>query len=370
MNGESVRYLSEPLWKCENTDSTSVDHCHIKGVEMALRISPLWWPVLAVTSPILVPMLMLRNRVFKDNRAKATELNRSRIGNAAKLALPSLEFLEITVISDSKTREGYQGEPGVSYLITSDQGSLLFDVGFGPEKPTVAHNASKLGVRLEEVDALAISHLHADHMGGVAAAKSGRVMLPSELGEPSGKPCYLPDSAIAEGFAAEVVTRPRLLAAGIATTGPLARSLFFLGFCEEQALIANLRDRGIVIITGCGHPTIETILEMLRHISDEPVYAVAGGLHFPVTESRFRSGGIQLQMLMGTGKPPWQRIRDEDLEQTIIHINKAAPKRVLLSAHDTCDHALERLCGELNAETAVLEAGASYRLLPHASPTS
>lgn len=329
---------------------------------MAFRISPLWWPVLAATSPVLVPMLLRRNRVFQENRAKAKELNRSRIETAGKLEIPPLEFLEITVLSDSKQSEGFLGEPGVSYLITGDQGSLLFDVGFGAEKATVAHNASKLGVRLEEMDALAISHLHADHMGGVAAAKSGRVMLPPEMGEPGGRPCYLPDKALAEGFAAEVVTRPQLLAAGIATTGPLARSLFFLGFCEEQALIANLHDRGLVVITGCGHPTIEVILEMVHHISDEPVYAIAGGLHFPVTESRFRSSGIQLQMLMGTGKPPWQRIRDEDLEQTIVQINKAVPKQVLLSAHDTCDHALERLCGELNAETAVLEAGKSYRL--------
>jgi hypothetical protein len=44
--------------------------------------------------------------------------------------------------------------------------------------------------------------------------------------------------------------------------------------------------------------------------------------------------------------------------RTITRINEAAPKRVLLSAHDTCDHALDRLAGELNAETAVLEAGA------------
>ena len=120
-------------------------------------------------------------------------------------------ILRHSVISESKTRDGFLGEPGVSYLITSDQGSLLFDVGIGPEKPTVGHNAARLGVRREKVDALAISHLHADHMGGVAAVNSGQVMLPPEMGEPGGKPCYLPDNTIAEGFAAEVVTEPRLL---------------------------------------------------------------------------------------------------------------------------------------------------------------
>jgi len=142
----------------------------------------------------------------------------------------------------------------------------------------------------------------------------------------------------------------------------LARSLFFLGLCEEQALVARVKDKGVVVITGCGHPTVEVILEMVRRLSDEPLYAIAGGLHFPVTESRFRRRGIQLQMFLGTGKPPWQRISDDDLTHTIDQINEAAPKRVLLSAHDTCDHALDRLAGELTAETMVLQAGQMYRV--------
>ena len=78
--------------------------------------------------------------------------------------------------------------------------------------------------------------------------------MPGELGQPNGKPCFLPDRAGAEGFECIRVDGPRLLPAGIATTGPLARSLFFLGFTEEQALVANVRNKGLVVITGCGHP--------------------------------------------------------------------------------------------------------------------
>jgi 7,8-dihydropterin-6-yl-methyl-4-(beta-D-ribofuranosyl)aminobenzene 5'-phosphate synthase len=195
----------------------------------------------------------------------------------------------------------------------------------------------------------------------MAAFRTKCVRIPSELSALKGRPCYLPDKAEAEDFDAEVVQKPKVLSAGIATSGPLA-SLFFLGLCEEQALVVRVKDKGMVVITGCGHPTVEVILEMVRRLSDEPLYAIAGGLHFPVTESRFQRRGIQLQMLLGTGKPPWQRIGDEDLTRTINHINEAAPKRVLLSAHDTCDHALDRLVGELDAETMVLEAGRTYTL--------
>jgi 7,8-dihydropterin-6-yl-methyl-4-(beta-D-ribofuranosyl)aminobenzene 5'-phosphate synthase len=66
-------------------------------------------------------------------------------------------------------------------------------------------------------------------------------------------------------------------------------------------------------------------------------------------------------MMIGTGKPPWQRILDEDLSRTIAAINSAGAKRVYLSGHDTCDHALDRMVREFNAETEVLKAGATYR---------
>ncbi|MFN2227262.1 MAG: hypothetical protein ACK2UY_13160, partial [Anaerolineae bacterium] len=89
---------------------------------------------------------------------------------------------------------------------------------------------------------------------------------------------------------------------------------------------------------------------------------VGGGLHFPVTGGRGNRAGIQFQTLLGTGKPPWQRITDEELGRTIAVLNAAGPQRVYLSAHDTCDHALDRLLNELQAETQVLEAGATYRL--------
>jgi 7,8-dihydropterin-6-yl-methyl-4-(beta-D-ribofuranosyl)aminobenzene 5'-phosphate synthase len=329
---------------------------------MASRISPWMWPLLALASPVLVPEFLWRNRTFKANREWAEAANRQRIDGAPALALPALDFLDLTILVDEKTRPGFRGDPGVSYLITTNRGTVLFDVGFGPDSPTLAHNSGKLGVDPGKVAAVAISHLHPDHMGGMAAFRSRAVRIPPELSALKGKPCYLPDEVDAADLEGHVVKGPKMLAAGIGTTGPLARSLFFLGRCEEQALVARLQDKGLVVITGCGHPTVDVILGMVGHLSNDPLHAIVGGLHFPVTKSRLQRWGIQLQMFLGTGKPPWQRITEDDLSLTIAHINRAGPKRVLLSAHDTCDHALDRLAGELRAETAVLEAGQTYQL--------
>jgi len=326
------------------------------------RISPLMWPVLLLASPVLVPRMLFRNRVFKKNRSRAEILNRERIDQADALELPELDYLELTVLVDEKARKSFRGDPGVSYLVKTDLGTLLFDVGFGPESPTLAHNAVEIGTDFSETEAVVISHLHPDHMGGMTAFQSSSVQIPQELDSLRGKPCFLPDAAEADGFDADVVTKPKMLTAGIGTTGPLARSLFFLGLCEEQALVARIRGKGLAVITGCGHPTIEVILDMVRHLSHERIYAIVGGIHFPVTASRSQRRGIQVQMFFGTGKPPWQRIDDDDLSRTIDHINEAGPKKILLSAHDTCDHALGRMADELDAETVVLKAGETYRL--------
>jgi 7,8-dihydropterin-6-yl-methyl-4-(beta-D-ribofuranosyl)aminobenzene 5'-phosphate synthase len=329
---------------------------------MSFRVSPVWWPLLAAFSPVLAPLLIVRNKRFQQRCLEAEQRNRRRLDAATPLDLPELESLELTVLVEEKTEAGFLGDAGVSYLFRTDLGSLLFDVGFGPDHPTLAHNAARLGVTLSDVDALAVSHLHLDHMGGLAAARAGEVRVPEQLGSPDGLKCFVPARASGEGFECERVAGPCLLSGGIATTGPLARSLFFLGLTEELSLVARLKGKGLVVFTGCGHPGIAVILEMVRRLSSEPLYAIGGGLHFPIRNGRGSRAGIQVQRVLGTGKPPWQQIDDRDLDAAIAVVNGMGPAKVYLSAHDSCDHALERMQRELAAETTILKAGATYRI--------
>ena len=278
------------------------------------------------------------------------------------LELPELEQFEVTVLLEQSAAPGFLGAPGVSYAIKTDKGSILFDLGFGPEMPALAHNAAKLKFKLDQVDALVISHLHPDHMGGFKAARKNRIAIPGEWGNPDGMVCFAPERVDAQGFETRVVQSPRMLPAGIASTGPLARSLFLMGWTEEQALVARLKGKGLVVITGCGHPTIETIVQMVKHISDEPIYAIGGGLHFPVTDSPLRKPGLKVQMIWGTGKPPWQKITKQDLDHTIDNLNTINPRQILLSPHDTCHYALQRFKRSLNGQTHILESGVTYSL--------
>ncbi len=65
---------------------------------MSFRISPIWWPLLALFSPVIIPWLMIRNRRFRNNQIRANELNRNRINEAYPLEIPELDFLELTVL--------------------------------------------------------------------------------------------------------------------------------------------------------------------------------------------------------------------------------------------------------------------------------
>ena len=105
---------------------------------------------------------------------------------------------------EAKTEEGYLGEPGVSYLFRTNLGSLIYDFALGSGRQVLAHNAVKLGVSLDKVDAVVISHMHLDHTGGNMKG----VNVPEELGSPAGKTCFLPDKGEAEGFNTVLVEEP------------------------------------------------------------------------------------------------------------------------------------------------------------------
>ena len=236
-----------------------------------LRISPLWYPFLIIASPIIIPFLLIKNYQFKRNRKKVIELNERRLEQEQQIEIPEIDSLELNVLVEWKAKDGCIGDPGVSYLFKTELGSMLYDVGFSLERPSLLHNAEKLDINFNQVDNLTISHLHPDHMGGFKAFGKKQVIVPEKLKYPRNKNCFLPDKTTIEGLNATIIDEPQLLSSGIVSTGPLACNLFFGGFTEEQVLVVKLKNKGLVVFTGCGHPGIETILKMVRKISNDPI---------------------------------------------------------------------------------------------------
>ena len=240
-------------------------------------------------------------------------------------------------------------EPGVSYLVSADDTNILLDVGFNKKKEhpsPLLHNMKTLGISVSDIDMIFFSHLHLDHLGGMTEQKEktfslsqGSVSLPNV---PVYAPARLSASRWNPGPEPQIIKDPVVLKEGIASIGVIPRYLFLMGYTLENALAINVEGKGIVLIIGCGHQTIERIIERTRALFDEPIYAIIGGLHYPVNGGRIMIGPINIQRIVGSDNPPWVSIRETDVQSAISAIKSVSPKIVALSPHDSSDWCIDQ----------------------------
>lgn len=216
-----------------------------------------------------------------------------------------------------RTTAGLVAEHGFSALVTIRKGgtstSLLFDTGLSPD--AMVTNADRLGVDLDDLQGVVLSHGHFDHAGGLAglAGRRGVRSLPMvvhplvwtrrRLALPGGAdelPTLSRRALNGEGF--EVIERrePSLLLDGsVLITGEVDRTTEFERgmppphqawtgsewahdplVTDDQALVVHVRGRGLVVLTGCGHAGAVNIVRHARRLTGvERLHALVGGLH-------------------------------------------------------------------------------------------
>jgi 7,8-dihydropterin-6-yl-methyl-4-(beta-D-ribofuranosyl)aminobenzene 5'-phosphate synthase len=166
-----------------------------------------------------------------------------------------------------------------------------------------------------DVEAIVLSHGHSDHttgMDGLARAL-GRANLPvlihpefwnrRRLAFPGREPFELPTTSkgALEGAGFEIVEDERpsfLLDESVLVTGEVDRSTPFERgmpgqqalkggewvadplILDDQALLVNVRGKGLVILTGCGHSGIVNVVRHATKITGiSEVHAIIGGFH-------------------------------------------------------------------------------------------
>ena len=139
------------------------------------------------------------------------------------------------------------------------------------------------------------------------------------------------------GLQPEYIPKPTKIAKGVATIGVIPCPLFFAN-TQEQALAINVKDKGIVIVSGCGHQTIERIIQRTESLFVEPIHALLGGFHLPVTEGRNIHKYYQYFL---TNRLPWKPLTVSEVSSMVDLLKKKGVKFVGISGHDSCDSSID-----------------------------
>ncbi len=268
-------------------------------------------------------------------------------------------------------RSSLRTEVGVSYLIRTDRGTILFDLGHNPQKTNpsaLVHNMEQTGVQWEDLDAIFLSHTHFDHVGELDTPDSDLYSFLESTNKSI--PLYTPQPLELEPLRNYLESRNRGEAAlairetamaqeilpGIATTGGIPRQLF-IGYIEEQALVINVRGKGLVLIVGCGHQTLERLLVHVRMTFSEPIYGIVGDIHLPVPDGRMNPLGINGQRIFASGEGPLHPLSKEDAQSNLERIKELKPGLVALGTHDSSDDVVEMFAEEFGERYRFVRVG-------------
>jgi 7,8-dihydropterin-6-yl-methyl-4-(beta-D-ribofuranosyl)aminobenzene 5'-phosphate synthase len=208
-------------------------------------------------------------------------------------------------------------EHGFSALIEVERGeksgTILFDAALSPK--CLTHNLDAMEIDLKSIQAVVLSHGHADHtfglpglIGRLGARNTPLVLHPDAFLErrivlPNGDSTALPAPKLAdlrkEGIEIVEEAGTSMLVDGmILVSGEVERTTEFeKGFpihearrnerwekdpfvMDDQCLIINVRGKGLVIVSGCSHSGIVNTVRHAQALTGvQTIHAVIGGFH-------------------------------------------------------------------------------------------
>ena len=255
----------------------------------------------------------------------------------ATVTLPAIDALAVTTVVDNSVDSlrpdekiarrfthaqagrmpTLRAEHGLAHWVEvrrgRDTARVAFDFGLTGEAYT--HNFQELGLDAGSIDAIALSHGHMDHFGGLGGFLQGyRRHLRRDITCYAGSDHFLPrynernnrrvyigrldrEELERRDLRVEVVERPTVLDQGVLLSGEMHATEPFETippslrverdgaivqdtFIGEQTLVANVRDRGLVVVTSCSHRGIVGICRRAARVTGiAKIHAVIGGFH-------------------------------------------------------------------------------------------
>jgi len=210
-------------------------------------------------------------------------------------------IMKLTILNDNEAGNNYEAEYGLSFLV-EDEKKILFDAG---PSDVFLRNAKKLGVNLDDIDFIVLSHGHWDHGNGLKFIKNKKLICHPE--------CFIKryrkndDSYIGLPFTLEqaknnfdliLSKKPYKISENIVFLGEIPRKNDFEAkktafykenneedFVTDDSAIAIKSNKGLIIIAGCSHAGICNIIEYAKKVTgSKKVHAVIGGFHLRKTD--------------------------------------------------------------------------------------
>ena len=203
--------------------------------------------------------------------------------------IASVDYVQITVLVDNHSNGTLLSPWGLSILVETNDLTILFDSG--PDPSTLENNSESLEANLESVcDFVVVSHDHQDHTNGLTYVSANHENLTLYT------PYFGSTRSWTSDFFQVEVEDTAELSSGISIIG---RGEGVLDY-NEQALVINVENLGLVIIVGCRHPGIENIVsKAIDDMNVDDVYMVLGGFHLHNENQETISGTIDALVDMG-----------------------------------------------------------------------
>lgn len=217
-------------------------------------------------------------------------------------------MIELTWVVDDVAASPLRAEHGYAMWITTRVGQVLFDTGGSGS--TLLHNLDTLDLAPERLDAVALSHGHDDHTGGLAALSEHLVPTTPVVAHPtlfrarySGKSGEMvmrgipvPQSELVDKVALRFSREPVALIPGVWTTGeisprpePEGRSRWhhimenddFVSdpYEDDLSLVVEVSDDALAVVCGCCHAGLLNTLQTVKRHWSSSVVAIVGGVH-------------------------------------------------------------------------------------------